>query len=109
MAWEVEFSDEFGEWWDGLDAAEQKSVDFSVTLLSEAGPTLKMPHSSGVESSRHKHMRGSESSMRDVRTGFFMHSIRAARQSCCSAGIKQATTHGTKSMYRKEMTSTTSI
>jgi hypothetical protein len=57
MAWEVEFSDEFGEWWDGLDAAEQKSVDFSVTLLSEAGPTLKMPHSSGVESSRHKHMR----------------------------------------------------
>jgi hypothetical protein len=57
MAWAVEFSDEFGEWWDGLDAAEQKSVDFSVILLSEAGPTLKMPHSSGVESSRHKHMR----------------------------------------------------
>ena len=43
MAWEVEFSDEFGEWWEGLDAAEQKSVDFSVTLLSEAGPTLRMP------------------------------------------------------------------
>jgi len=57
MAWEVEFSDEFGDWWNGLDAAEQKSVDFSVALLSEAGPTLKMPHSSGVESSRHKHMR----------------------------------------------------
>jgi hypothetical protein len=57
MAWEVEFSDEFGEWWDGLDALEQKSVDFSVTLLSEVGPTMKMPHSSGVESSRHKHMR----------------------------------------------------
>jgi len=57
MAWEVEFSDEFGEWWDGLDATEQKSVDFSVTLLAEAGPTLKMPHSSGVETSRHKHMR----------------------------------------------------
>jgi hypothetical protein len=45
MAWEVEVSDEFGEWWDELDAAEQKSVDFTVTLLSEAGPTLKMPHS----------------------------------------------------------------
>jgi hypothetical protein len=37
MAWEVEFSDEFGDWWNGLDAAEQKSVDFSVALLSEAG------------------------------------------------------------------------
>jgi hypothetical protein len=57
MAWEVEVSDEFGEWWDALDAAEQKSVDFTVTLLSEAGPTLRMLHSSGIETSRHKHMR----------------------------------------------------
>ena len=57
MAWEVEFSDEFGEWWDSLNAAEQKSVDFTVSLLQYAGPTLRMPHSSGVESSRHAHMR----------------------------------------------------
>ena len=47
MAWEVEFSDEFGEWWDGLTATEQKSIDFTVGLLAEAGPTLRMPHSSG--------------------------------------------------------------
>ena len=57
MAWEVEFSDEFGEWWDGLTAAEQKSVDFTVRLLQELGPTLRMPRSSGVESSRHAYMR----------------------------------------------------
>jgi hypothetical protein len=57
VAWEVEFSDEFGQWWDSLSAAEQKSVDFSVSLLQEAGPTLKMPHSSGVVISRHAHMR----------------------------------------------------
>jgi hypothetical protein len=50
MAWEVEFSDEFGHWW-------EKSVDFSVSLLQEAGPTLRMPHSSGVETSRYGHMR----------------------------------------------------
>ena len=55
--WEVEFSDEFGQWWDGLSAAEQKSVDFTVSLLQEAGPTLRMPHSSGVETSRYPHMR----------------------------------------------------
>ena len=54
MAWEVEFSDEFGEWWNGLTAAEQQST---VSLLQEAGPTLRMPHSSGVETSRHTHMR----------------------------------------------------
>jgi len=57
VAWEVEVSDEFGKWWDSLNAAEQKSVDFSASLLQEVGPTLRMPHSSGVESSRHRHMR----------------------------------------------------
>jgi hypothetical protein len=57
MGWEIEFSDEFGQWWDGLNAAEQKSIDFAVGLLAEAGPTLKMPHSSGIETSRHTHMR----------------------------------------------------
>jgi hypothetical protein len=57
VAWEVEFSDEFGEWWDKRAAAEQKSVDFTVSLLQELGPTLKMPHSSGVDMSRHAHMR----------------------------------------------------
>jgi hypothetical protein len=54
---EVEFSDEFGQWWEGLNAAEQKSVDFTATLLQEAGPTLRMPHCSGIEMSRHPHMR----------------------------------------------------
>ena len=57
MAWEVEFSDEFGQWWDRLSAAEQKSVDFAVSLLQELGPTLRMPHSSGIAASRHSHMR----------------------------------------------------
>jgi hypothetical protein len=57
VSWEVEFSDEFGRWWEGLNAAEQKSVDFTVGLLQAVGPTLRMPHSSGIETSRHKHMR----------------------------------------------------
>ena len=57
MAWEVEFSGEFGDWWNELSVAEQESVDFSVSLLQELGPILRMPHSSGVEMSRHAHMR----------------------------------------------------
>ena len=57
MAWDVEASDEFVQWWDDLDAREQKSIEFVVGLLEEAGPTLKMPYSSGVETSRHSHMR----------------------------------------------------
>lgn len=57
MAWDVEYSDQFGAWWEGLTAAEQKSVDFTVSLLQALGPTLRMPHSSGVAISRHTHMR----------------------------------------------------
>jgi hypothetical protein len=57
VPWEVEFTAEFGQWWDGLSSGEQKSVDFTVTLLQEVGPTLRMPHSSGIGASRHAHMR----------------------------------------------------
>jgi hypothetical protein len=57
VAWDVEFSDEFGEWWDGLTVAEQKSVDFTVSLLQELGPMLRMPHSSGLKMVRCAHMR----------------------------------------------------
>jgi hypothetical protein len=57
LAWEAEFSAEFGGWWNQLSAAEQESVDFTVSLLQELGPILRMPHSSGVEMSRHAHMR----------------------------------------------------
>jgi hypothetical protein len=41
VAWEVEFSDEFGEWWDSLTAVEQKSVDFSVSLLAAGWPGVE--------------------------------------------------------------------
>ena len=57
MEWEVRFTDEFGEWWDGLTAHEQESVNASVILLQKLGPKLGFPHSSGVARSRHTHMR----------------------------------------------------
>jgi len=57
MTWEVEYTDEFGEWWDGLSEAEQESVDASVRLLEARGPHLGYPHSSGIALSRHQHMR----------------------------------------------------
>jgi hypothetical protein len=54
---EVEYTDEFGDWWDGLTEAEQESVAYAVGLLEAKGPTLGYPHSSGVERSKHGHMR----------------------------------------------------
>jgi hypothetical protein len=55
--WEVEYTDELGEWWGALTEAEQESIDASVRLLEEKGPNLGFPHTSGIEGSRHTHMR----------------------------------------------------
>ena len=37
MAWEVEFTDEFGGWWDSLSEEEEGAVDAKVRLLAEDG------------------------------------------------------------------------
>jgi len=71
MACEVEFTDEFGEWWDRLTAEEQASVRAYVKLLGEFGVALKHPYSSGVESSRHDHMRELRVNMPAGPTAFF--------------------------------------
>ena len=57
MSWAVEYTDEFETWWNTLSESEQVSVDASVRLLEQIGPNLPFPHSSGVEQSRHGHMR----------------------------------------------------
>jgi len=31
--WEIEYTDEFGEWWETLNEAEQDAVAFTVGLL----------------------------------------------------------------------------
>lgn len=57
MAWDIEFTDEFGEWWEDLTEAAQIDVDTVVGLLEECGPNLPFPYSSGVSGSKHSHMR----------------------------------------------------
>jgi len=57
MPWEVEYTDEFGAWWDVLTVAEQIDVGAVLRLLVVQGPTLGYPYTSTVEGSRHGHMR----------------------------------------------------
>ena len=57
MTWVVEYTDEFGGWWACLTEDEQVSMSASVQLLEERGPSLSYPHSSGINGSRHGHMR----------------------------------------------------
>ncbi len=53
----VEFTDEFEEWWHTLVEAEQEDIDAVIDLLIERGIRLKYPYTSGINGSKHSHMR----------------------------------------------------
>ena len=57
MEWDVEYTDEFGAWWNSLTAEEQEDINAGVILLQRFGAALRFPYSSGVRSSKHPHMR----------------------------------------------------
>jgi hypothetical protein len=57
MAWEVEYSDEFGAWWEGLTEGEQEDIAPVVNVLAELGPSLRRPYSGTIEGSRHANMK----------------------------------------------------
>lgn len=57
MSWEVEYTDEFGEWWESLKGGQQTKLRESVLLLREFGPALEFPHSSKVQRSAYGEMR----------------------------------------------------
>ena len=57
MAYEVEVTDEWLEWFESLSAEDQEEVAATIGLLEDRGPHLPFPFSSGVTSSRHSHMR----------------------------------------------------
>lgn len=55
--WEVEFTDEFGEWWETLTVDQQEAIDDRVMLLAEHGPGLRRPVVGDIKSSRHSNMK----------------------------------------------------
>jgi hypothetical protein len=57
MEWDVEYTDEFGTWWDRLSEAQQDRIAALVRLLAMQGPSLGFPYSSGIRGSKHQHMR----------------------------------------------------
>lgn len=54
---EVEYTDQFELWWEKLSEAEQISIAAIVGLLENLGPKLGFPYSSGINDSKHSHMR----------------------------------------------------
>lgn len=57
MAWEVEYTDEWGAWFDALSETAQDEVAAVVGMLQEIGPQLPHPYTSAIVSSRYGHMR----------------------------------------------------
>lgn len=55
--WEVEFTDEFSDWWKSLNEDEQESLTVSVNLLMVLGPALGRPHADAVKRSKHSNMK----------------------------------------------------
>jgi hypothetical protein len=49
--------DEFAEWHVDLSEAQQDDIAAAGLLLMEQGPRLPFPYSSGINGSRHPHMR----------------------------------------------------
>ena len=57
MSWEVEYTDDFGAWWETLTEGNQEAIDAAVELLEERGPGLGRPLVDNVHSSRHANMK----------------------------------------------------
>jgi hypothetical protein len=57
VAWEVEFTDEFDDWWAELSKEEQEEISAKVELLEERGPVLPRPHSDVIKTSKHANMK----------------------------------------------------
>jgi hypothetical protein len=57
MAWNVEHTDEFADWYHGLSETQQDDMTAAGLLLVEMGPQRPFPYSSGIKGSKHAHMR----------------------------------------------------
>ncbi|MEP6902848.1 MAG: type II toxin-antitoxin system RelE/ParE family toxin [Actinomycetota bacterium] len=57
MPFEVEYTDEFEEWWNTLSKDGQATVDAYVKMLEEFGIALGFPYSSDIKGSEYSQMR----------------------------------------------------
>jgi hypothetical protein len=78
--WEVEYTDEFGQWWESLAAEDQIAMDVGVRLLEQLGPQLSRPYVDSVKGSRHSNLKELriQSKGRPLRTFFAFDPRRAA-------------------------------
>ena len=57
MAWEVEYTDQFGDWFWERDEGAQDAVVAAVEIVEERGPGLGRPLVDTIKGSRHANMK----------------------------------------------------
>jgi|ERR1039458_3778632 hypothetical protein len=55
--WNVEFTDQFEEWWETLRGDEQRALTAAVQLLERDGPPWGRPLADTIKGSRHRNMK----------------------------------------------------
>ena len=69
--WNIDFSDEYSDWFDSLDRDSKIVVLQRITLLKEFGPQLPRPYSDVLHGSRYKNLK-------ELRTKTAKHVLRIA-------------------------------
>ena len=57
MAWEINGTDRFADWYGDLTEPQQDSVIAVVELLAEQGPQLDRPHADRIKGSKYHNMK----------------------------------------------------
>ncbi len=55
--WDVEYTDEFGSWYEALTEEDQDAIISRVVLLEQHGPGLGRPSVDNIHRSRHSNMK----------------------------------------------------
>lgn len=51
--WNIEYTDEFGLWWEDLSEGAQDKCAVVIDLLEREGPNLGFPYSSAINGAKH--------------------------------------------------------
>lgn len=55
--WDVEYTEEFGAWWEDLEPDDQERLTAAVELLEKLGPALGRPLVDTLKGSKHPNMK----------------------------------------------------
>lgn len=78
MAWEVEYTDQFEDWWLSLSVQDQDGITASVEVLQELGPGLGRPLVDTLKGSRHANMKELRPTVGNIRIIFAFDPLRTA-------------------------------